>query len=515
MDVRSWFSCDLLEVQELKWPVEIRRMLTEGISTGELVFIIEAMENTAVRGSIERTRRLAASLEAFANVFAISAIMLVAATNTSIATATDLWVDRNQLGGICDDNRLRSQVTRSTPWCTLEAACNRVLPGDVVRVREGEYSKIHSAHHLSWSSAVLQVVVSGTPEAPIKFMAEPGERVVISGSGGAIYGILITEQSGMIPRFIVIEGFVVREIPDVAVLVSTTTDVVLRHLEVTACPWAAVGTKNSGRITIEGCHVHDNPLGGWTSAITLYGCLDGNIIRGNRIWANTDEDSLESEGHGVILDFCGAHGGALIENNIIWNNEGWCINIFYSDGAVIRNNTCWRNSQGRFDGTGEVSIRGLRTEIFNNILVSRNGVPALQIYDSPGDMTSVVSDFNIFWSLSDKSIIKAPPSPWVLVPLFQHQETNAYQWDQSSIQVDPLLVDPATANFRPSSNSAAIDTANNDKSPTFDVEGRIRPIDGDRDGSAIADRGAYEYFPLIRNSNNPPLRRIRPEAQKQ
>ncbi len=378
-----------------------------------LILVQNAMENAANRGLFAPKRRLTAILWTPARAVVAGAIALVAATAAPIASATDLWVDRNQIGGICDDGRSRAQVTKSTPWCTLEAACNKVLPADVVRVREGEYSKIHSAHPLSWSSAVLQVVVSGTPEAPIKFMAEPGERVVISGRDGAIYGILITEQSGMVPRFIEIEGFVIREIPDVAVLVGDTTDVVLRNLEVTACPWAAIGTKNSGRITIEGCHVHDNPLGGWTSAITLHECLDGNIIRGNRVWANTDEDSLESEGHGVILDYCGAGGGALIENNVIWDNEGWCINVFYSDGAVIRNNTCWQNSRNRFDGTGEVSIRGLRAEIHNNILVSRNGVPALQIYDSPGDMTSIASDFNILWSQSDKSVVKAPPSPWI------------------------------------------------------------------------------------------------------
>ena len=40
-------------------------------------------------------------------------------------------------------------------------------------------------------------------------------------------------------------------------------------------------------------------------------------------------------------------GGAVIENNVIWDNEGWCMAIYHSDGATIRNNTCWQNGLGR------------------------------------------------------------------------------------------------------------------------------------------------------------------------
>ncbi|MGB5294653.1 MAG: hypothetical protein WBP34_06860, partial [Thermoanaerobaculia bacterium] len=35
------------------------------------------------------------------------------------ASSADLWVDRNSLGGACDDGRTRSQVSETAPWCTL------------------------------------------------------------------------------------------------------------------------------------------------------------------------------------------------------------------------------------------------------------------------------------------------------------------------------------------------------------------------------------------------------------
>ena len=92
-------------------------------------------------------------------------------------------------------------------------------------------------------------------------------------------------------------------------------------------------------MTVEGSRVHDSRLTGWTSAIDLYECGDGHVLRGNRIWANRDGDPRRSEGHGLTMDFCKRCGGALIENNVIYENDGWCMAVFVSDGATIPPNT--------------------------------------------------------------------------------------------------------------------------------------------------------------------------------
>jgi len=45
--------------------------------------------------------------------------------------------------------------------------------------------------------------------------------------------------------------------------------------------------------------------------------------------------------------------------------------------------------------------------------------------------------------------------------------------------------------------SQAIDTGNNTTCETIDQRGWGRPVDGDKDGSAICDIGTYEYVPGI------------------
>ena len=60
--------------------------------------------------------------------------------------------------------------TADRPWQTIAKAAEKVVPGDVIVVRGGVYRE-----------RVL-VKTSGTPQAPIRFEAAPGEQVVLTGA---------------------------------------------------------------------------------------------------------------------------------------------------------------------------------------------------------------------------------------------------------------------------------------------------------------------------------------------
>ena len=60
------------------------------------------------------------------------------------------------------------------------------------------------------------------------------------------------------------------------------------------------------------------------------------------------------------------------------------------------------------------------------------------------------------------------------------------------ISVDPMFRDPANGDYRLAPGSPSIDAGTNGNAPATDLDGHIRPIDGDGDGTAVVDMGAFE-----------------------
>jgi hypothetical protein len=75
-----------------------------------------------------------------------------------------------------------------------------------------------------------------------------------------------------------------------------------------------------------------------------------------------------------------------------------------------------------------------------------------------------------------------------------------------NIDVDPLFADAGAFDFHLLAGSPAIDTADPNPSPALldDFDGAVRPVDGNADGTARRDRGAYEYqLPVVTPPSTP------------
>ena len=66
--------------------------------------------------------------------------------------------------------------------------------------------------------------------------------------------------------------------------------------------------------------------------------------------------------------------------------------------------------------------------------------------------------------------------------------------ENGNISVNPLFVDAAAGNYRLQTNSPCIDRGSNTYAPNLpDLDGNARMVDGDTNGTATVDMGAYEF----------------------
>ncbi|WP_375452831.1 choice-of-anchor Q domain-containing protein [uncultured Nostoc sp.] len=288
-----------------------------------------------------------------------------------------------------------------------------------------------------------------------------------------------------------------------------------------------VGGTNSHHIVISGNTVRNFPGGGVGAMDSDYITFEKNIVSGNAWYSpygaqglglnrtfNLDNNTTDykmiikdnivydnqslvpwsvagkiTEGHGIMLDTTNQSkdgtpylGKTLIANNIVYNNGNSGINAYAAKNVDIVNNTVYQNSRV-VANTGEIKVNySENVRVGNNIMYASDNQAANVLNYS----TNVNFDHNLVYNSN----------------VFQASDNLNATGLQNILGQDPQFVDAAHGNFALKSGSAAIDAGSN----AFNSITKNIPQDGDGNGTAVIDIGAYEAprinLTLINDLNN-------------
>ena len=330
---------------------------------------------------------------------------------------------------VAPDGTDRAVGTLEAPLRTLDAAVQRVKPGDVIELRAGTYD-----------GAIIRN--PGSEEAWITLRAHARERAVVQGTGRGpaiyFYHRSCDEEApaGTVcqPMYWQVQGLVVRgsaegqeegyavkiDTPhvrlldndlccsrvDVVKLVRTADDVEILHNEIHHPN--AKNDENAQGIDIVGAdrtrvafnYVHDIP------SIGLYakGNSRNTVFEFNRVertWSNAIMLGQETDDDRLVDGPYETYDG-VIRDNVV-RDVGWaCLATSSSQRVRIHHNTCWNTglqTHGSILVSNESEIHqgGTDVSITNNLVIGGSKRPFIRITsDAMSDARTLVIDRNVY-----------------------------------------------------------------------------------------------------------------------
>ncbi|MEA1895631.1 MAG: S-layer protein domain-containing protein [Euryarchaeota archaeon] len=233
-------------------------------------------------------------------------------------------------------------------------------------------------------------------------------------------------------------------------------------------------TRNEGGISVGGsfANISNNIVSNNSGGITI--STDSGIVANNQIISNS------KTGNFYALSVCG--GSLVVSGNIICDNHcdnyrgcyGAGMAIFGGSDAIVKNNIIVGNT-GQYDGGG-IYVPQASPLLINNIVIDNSPKGIV------GGTSKVINC--ILWGNGDD--LDGCTATY----------SNVEDGDlgEGNICANPMFVNPAGGDYHLQADSPCIDAGNNTGAPITDFDGNPRPIDGDADGVAIVDMGAFEHM---------------------
>lgn len=230
----------------------------------------------------------------------------------------------------------------------------------------------------------------------------------------------------------------------------------------------------------------------WGGGVAVHGVGTGALIKSNIFEANTQKFG----GSGAAIDVSNAP--VTIDRNIFRNNS--CQNDYqYAAGIVTFSNgpsILVVNNIFENNPCPAINISSATGQVINNTIVSNR--VGIKIFYLNSLSQEIFRNNIIIGNTIGLGIDQPSENPtWENNLVFGNGTNYSGTTDKtgvaSNISADPLFVDQAGGFYYLNAGSPAIDHGTNTGAPNTDFIGRTRPLDGNGDGSAVTDIGAFEY----------------------